>query len=551
MDTPKQESQRTPATADTPPVVNPAIHEEPTAETFPAVDTTQDLPVVMAELAPESGDSEPEHRRPLISVRWYRRPHLAFIAVACVFGLALTVTLPPLAGFDEGVHFLRAWHVSNGHVGAETGHRVGDPGRTLGAYVPDGLERGLSTLLLDGILRRDNARRVWSHFGDPAPSGPPTFVDFSAAAVYPPVPYAPSAVGIRVGRVFGASPFVLVLLARLAELAAFIGLIALAIRRLPSRRWVIALLALSPVALFQAATISADAITNAFAVLVIADALALTACEQGTVPRALLLETMLATVALALCKQPYILAAGLLLLPAWRHRRQIGAAIVATFAVGGTLALIWTHWANDHYLAPDFLPPSLGGHANYANNNVQPKDQLAYLRSHPFAFAGAVGRMITGHGASIAHDLVAQVSYWHVPGLIAVLAGCVLIAGVVLDAGPLAGGGAMRILGLALAAVTVLVSLFLAYVGWNAVRAPRIDGYQGRYLLVVLAIIGVVIMPDRMTRARGGLGDDAPVSGRVLTTGGDRIGSVALVLIGCSAALLLAIEVGLALHSYG
>jgi len=180
---------------------------------------------------------------------------------------------------------------------------------------------------------------------------------------------------------------------------------------------------------------------------------------------------------------------------------------------------------------------------------VQPKDQLAYLRGHPLAFAGAIGRMITDHGASIAHDIVAQVSYWHVPGLIAILAGGVLIAVVVADAGRLPGGAPMRILALALAAVTVLVSLFLAYVGWNAVRAPRIDGYQGRYLLVVLAIIGLVLMPDRPPataepdRAESG-------SARVLPTG-NRVGSVALVLAGCSAALLLAIELGLALHSYG
>ena len=47
-------------------------------------------------------------------------------------------TLPPLAGADEGVHFLRAWHVSNGHVFAESGHRAGDPAPDLGAYVPRG-----------------------------------------------------------------------------------------------------------------------------------------------------------------------------------------------------------------------------------------------------------------------------------------------------------------------------------------------------------------------------------------------------------------------------
>src|SRR5262249_28259322 len=161
---------------------------------------------------------------------------------------------------------------------------------------------------------------------DPAPSGPPTFVDFSAAAVYPPVAYVPSAIGIRIGRLFGASAFVLVLLARLAELAAFVALVGLAVRRLPSRAWVLTVVAVMPVALFQASTVSADAVTSALALLVVADALALTAKPVDGVPTSLIVETVVATIALALCKQPYILVAGLLLIPMWRHRRQVGAA---------------------------------------------------------------------------------------------------------------------------------------------------------------------------------------------------------------------------------
>ncbi len=262
--------------------------------------------------------------------------------------------------------------------------------------------------------------------------------------MYPPVPYIPSAIGIRLGRTFGASTFVLILLARLAELAAFIALLALAIRRLPSRAWILVVVALMPVALFQAATVSADAITNALALLVIANAFALTAQPVDRVPRGMLIETIAATIGLALCKQPYLLAAALLVIPAWRHRRQIGVALGATVVAGGAVALAWTRWANDHYLAPNFLPPALGGHANYANNNVQPPEQLAYLRGHPFAFTGAAWRMVTDHGVTIVHDLTAQVSYWHAPGVIAVLVGAGVIAAVVLDRGPLPGGRAMR-----------------------------------------------------------------------------------------------------------
>lgn len=460
--------------------------------------------------------------------------------VACLFGVAFSVTLPSLAGYDEPVHFLRAWHVSEGNVFAQTGQRAGDRAPTLGAYVPAGLNDQLAGILRDGILQRDNARGAWSHLGDPAPKGPPTFVDFSAAAVYPPVPYLPSAIGIRIGRLFGGSAFMLVLLARLAELAAFAAIVGLAIRRLPSRAWVLAIVALMPVGVFQASTVSADGITNALALLVIADALALTARPVDRVPRGLLIETACAMIALALCKQPYILAAGMLVLPAWRHRRQIGAAIAGTFAIGGVLALAWTHWADDHYLAPDFLPPSLGGHANYANNNVQPAAQIRYLRGHPFAFTGAVWRMVTDHGVSIVHDLGAEVSYWHVPGVIAALVWCGVAAVVLLDCGRLPGGRTMRRLTLVLAFLTVVASLFLAYVGWNALHAPRIDGYQGRYLLVVLAMVALVIVPD--PRAEPPEGPLAAVRVKV----GDHTGR----LVAWSALMLLLVEVGILWHSY-
>jgi uncharacterized membrane protein len=295
---------------------------------------------------------------------------------------------------------------------------------------------------------------------------------------------------------------------------------------------VLAILTLTPVALFQAAAVSADAITTAFALLVVADAIALMARPPNDVPRALLIETVLATLALALSKQPYFLTAALLFLPAWRHRRAIGGVIVGAMAVGGIVVLSWARWANSHYIAPNFLPPAFGNEPNYANNNVEPSEQMSYLRGHPFAFLRAAGRMVTDHGARIAQDLVTQTSYWRVPGIIAVLVAIGVVAIVVVDSGALAGGRRMRALALGLAALTLFVSLLLAYVGWNAVRAPRIDGFQGRYLLLVLALIALVIRPDGKGPPRFEI---------------NRVGPW---LAGWSALMLLCVEVGLAWHSY-
>ncbi len=464
------------------------------------------------------------------------------MAIASVFGLLLVLVVPPGGGYDEPVHFLRAWHVSDGHVFAQEGVRDGK--RDLGAYVPRGLITEFVALLKAGVLDRHDSRGTWSHLGDPAPAGPRTFADFAAAAVYPPVPYVPAAVGIRVGRLFGASTFVLVLLARLADLAAFIAIVALAIRRLPSRAWVLAVLALTPVALFQAASVSADAITTALALLVLADALALMATPVGAVPRPLVIETVLATLALALSKEPYLLAAALLVLPLWRHRRALGAKLGGALAASGVIALAWTRWANDHYLPPNFLPASIGGHVNYANRDVQTSAQLRYVEHHPLAFPRAVGRMIADYGGSIAHDLVAQTSLWRVPTVIAVLIACGVGAVVALDARPVAGGRAMRALALGVAALMTIVSLFLAYIGWNALRAPRLDGFQGRYLLPMLGIVLLVVLPDRTIQIGAGKIDAGKIAA------GPRELLLARITTGWSTLMLVLVEIGLVWHLY-
>jgi uncharacterized membrane protein len=90
----------------------------------------------------------------------------------------------------------------------------------------------------------------------------------------------------------------------------------------------------------------------------------------------------------------------------------------------------------------------------------------------------------------------------------------------------------MRAVGLGLAALTVFVSLLLAYIGWNALHAPRIDGFQGRYLLLVLALIALMIRPDGKRPARFD------------------VSRVGVWLAGWMALMLLLVEVGLAWHSY-
>jgi hypothetical protein len=81
---------------------------------------------------------------------------------------------------------------------------------------------------------------------------------------------------------------------------------------------------------------------------------------------------------------------------------------------------------------------------------------------------------------------------------VVVLVACALVVSPV----PLPGGRSMRLLGLGVAGGLFVSLLFLAYVGWNAVAAPRIDAFQGRYLLPVVAVLVVVATPALTARSR-------------------------------------------------
>jgi uncharacterized membrane protein len=72
----------------------------------------------------------------------------------------------------------------------------------------------------------------------------------------------------------------------------------------------------------------------------------------------------------------------------------------------------------------------------------------------------------------------------------------VLVAGAfAISPTPLSGGRGLRILGGAIALGLFVAVFYLAYAGWNAVGAPRIDEFQGRYLLPVVALITLVCVP--------------------------------------------------------
>lgn len=307
---------------------------------------------------------------------WWQCPQRVFVPLALVFGLAILLVTPPFQVPDETEHFLRSYHVSEGGVLA----RVED--RRVGEALP----RSLLAVMLESVPRgiygdtsvKQECWRLRRAMAIPLAAQDRLFQDFSVATLTSPVAYAPQALSMALGRLAGLPPLALMYAGRLGNLLVWTALVWLALRLTPVGAWLFLMLALTPMSLFMAASLSYDALTNALAFLTAAMALRL---ALGAPPRVGWMEAVrFGGVVLALTATKFVygvLAALFLLVPTWRIgslRKRV--AMLAGIAIAvSTLAVGWGMAASTRWVAHEDY------HEDYrefqgAVHHVQPWAQL-------------------------------------------------------------------------------------------------------------------------------------------------------------------------------
>jgi len=306
------------------------------------------------------------------------RPEIVFLAIAPLLGLACLTLTPPFQVADEPEHFFRIVQIAEGHLlgerrGTESGGHVPAALSELADYYVDGNP-------VSGEVRWD--RRKWAaiypHLTQRAEGGGRGFRDFRGMNLYAPAVYVPQVVGVGVVRALNLPPLWLVYAGRFCALAAFVGLVFWAIRLTPVCPWGFAVLALLPATISQAASLSADSLTNAllffFAAWVFRCVYA-----KDRIARKDLVGMLMLGVGIGLCKSAYILSLGLIFLipPAkfgGRKRYWIASGGVAGTAL--LVAALWSAAASATYV-PLF-------------DDVDAWAQAVYILSHPLHFAGMV-----------------------------------------------------------------------------------------------------------------------------------------------------------------
>src|SRR6185503_20539120 len=234
-----------------------------------------------------------------------RRGAAAFFLAASLAGATiLALVTPPFQVPDEAAHFFRSYRVSERRL--DLLPRAGSNRLTID--VPAGLVRAGNALYGAPPFRA--ARRISPSelraAADVATGHEREEVFIPNALMYTFVPYVPQALGIAVARGFGAGPLGSLYAGRIANLLFASAVIAFAIARLPAYRWLMAAVALTPMAVALRGSLSPDATVFAMAALLVGELADLAwGASPVVMPRRVIL-LVVAAAALCACKFAYL-----------------------------------------------------------------------------------------------------------------------------------------------------------------------------------------------------------------------------------------------------
>jgi hypothetical protein len=183
-----------------------------------------------------------------------------FLALGGLLGLSFALLMPPLQIPDELSHFFRALAISDGTCVSPVHQSVPSTVLRLNAVFPAYVETH------HPVRFQDYKRLMGTRWMD----GDPVQIQNLNATIYNCAPYLASAAALELAKLSSQSAIGLFYSARLANFALYLVAVYVALRILPFGRPVLFCLALMPMTLHQAASVSADAATIASAFLLFA-----------------------------------------------------------------------------------------------------------------------------------------------------------------------------------------------------------------------------------------------------------------------------------------
>ena len=403
-------------------------------------------------------------------------PEKFVILVLLALGLITCLATPLSAGYDEETHFIRAW---------EMAHLYFIPNEQLGVKLP------FPALYWDLSYRRQPIVEAvepgfWSKYGALRMDARDyIYANVETRSVYSPALLLPQALTLRyLGLSFQLPALAVYYACRIAGLLSYLLLSWLAVRLIPHGKWLLAVLIVSPMAVFQASTISADTISNGIGFFFVGASLAIARAKEIAWKECLLLLALLALLFVGKVNLIFLGLLPFVLLPPARFRPRYGYLLLAAAALGLLLIEV-VGW---NVVAYSMFTRALQG--------ANPRDQLLFILADPLLFASIIARDIWTNTPAYMRGWVGVYgyNYWPVPALTYVLYPLAVLMGLWQSDSQSTPDKRTRIVLASLFVVGFLLSIVSLYVAFTPARSLVVAGVQGRYFTVIMPLLFLAIL---------------------------------------------------------
>jgi uncharacterized membrane protein len=414
------------------------------------------------------------------------RLEIFLLLILTLFGLPMILLIPPGAGYDEEDHLVRVWELS------------------AASFIPGQLppqELRYPTVFRDFAYRQQGSAGIidsdfWQSYARAA-LDEHGYVrrEIDTKSVYSPALLLPQAVAMGLfGRLANLPALSAFYLCRLAGLLSYLVLAWLAVRQIPFGKWILLVLAVSPMALFQAATLTPDAISNGIGFLFIAGCLRLAQCQElgwSDVKNLILLIFLLFLAKLNLV--PLVLLPFLLIPPAGFESRKLYVSLLAIAFALFLLEVAGWNWIASRNFNSLLL------------DEAHPNAQLLHMIGNPFAFLQTVLKDLWTNGMLYIQGWINGYGYyyWTPPQIVSFFFVVSQIAAIWMDSTAGKVDKKHRLIFLLVFMVGYVATIASLYISYTPVGADQVFGVQGRYF-IPLALPPLLILasfPWRRTPA--------------------------------------------------
>jgi uncharacterized membrane protein len=417
---------------------------------------------------------------------FYSQPVAVFNLLSGIFGALIIGLTPPMRGPDEPAHFVRAYGLAQGEIIPS----LRDPTGRKGILIPRRLQREMEVFELarheigrdDFSYRQVFAAYALLHEAETSSDRSPAFNLYGGSEGYSPVPYIPYLPATALARVLDLGFLETFYLMRITGFLAFTAAIACAIALVPHLQWAFVFIAMLPSALYGRAVLSADGTALASTMMIVA--LSLRAAYPGGIqppwPRSIWVTLC------ALSKQPQLAFVALEAMTRPAHRWR-------SFAIVALPAVLLTSWWTVLGSADVAIWRKVD--AGVAAEQFNPIWKVRFALEHPSHFPTLLGgnfhqlpdywRQLIG----IVGWLDTPLLPWFYP-VLSVLLMAVLFSPIGLDL-----RARLRIAGVtAIATLGYCCAIFVVfYLVWTGLEADQVEGVQGRYFVIVLPLVAVMV----------------------------------------------------------